>query len=96
MSITATSLKLPTALKTRIERLAKRAGESSHAYMLRLLEERVEAAERFEKFVAEAREADDRMEQTGLGYAAADVYAYLEARVAGRRKARPKPIAWRK
>jgi len=96
MSTTATSLKLPAALKTRIDRLARRAGESPHAYMVRLLEERVEAAERFDQFVAEAREADDRMQQSGFGYAAGDVYAYLEARVAGRRKARPKPVAWRK
>jgi predicted transcriptional regulator len=96
MSVTATSLKLPTALKTRIERLARRAGESPHAYMVRLLEERVDAAERFEKFVAEAREADERMQDSGTGYATGDVYAYLEARIAGRRKARPKPVTWRK
>jgi predicted DNA-binding protein len=96
MAITATSLKLPAALKSRIDRLAKSAGESSHAYMLRLLEERVQAAERFESFVAEARSADERMQQTGMGYSSGDVYAYLEARVAGRRKVRPKPVAWRK
>lgn len=96
MSISATSLKLPAALKNRIDRLARRAGESPHAYMLRLLEERVDAAERFEKFVAEARAADEHMQESGVGYAATDVYAYLEARVGSRRKARPKPIAWRK
>ena len=96
MSVTATSLKLPATLKSRIDRLARRAGESPHAYMVRLLEERVDAAERFDKFVAEAREADERMQQSGTGYAAADVYAYLEARVGGRRKARPKPVTWRK
>ena len=79
MSTAATSLKLPM-LKDRIG-LAKRAGETPHAFMVRLLEERVEAAERFEKFVAEARQADQRMEKTGIGYAASDVYGYLEARV---------------
>jgi predicted DNA-binding protein len=96
MSVTATSLKLPKTLKDRIARLARRAGETPHAYMVRLLEERVEAAERFDKFVAEARQADQRMEETGTGYAASDVYGYLEARLAGRRKARPKPVTWRK
>jgi predicted transcriptional regulator len=96
MSITATSLKLPKDLKDRIDRLARRAGESAHAYMVRLLEERVEAAERFEKFLADAREADARMQRAGTGYRAADVYTYLEARVAGRRKVRPKPVSWRK
>jgi hypothetical protein len=49
----------------------------------------MDATRRFEKFLADAREADERMQRTGAGYAAADVYAYLEARVAGRRKARP-------
>ena len=96
MSLTATSLKLPKDLKQRIDRLARRSGESPHAYMLRLLQERVDAAERFEKFVAEAREADEHMQRTGTGYRAADVYGYLEARIEGRRKARPKPLSWRK
>jgi predicted DNA-binding protein len=96
MSVTATSLKLPKTLKDRIDRLARCAGESSHAYMVRLLEERVDAAERFEKFVAEARDADERMQRTGTGYRAADVYGYLEARLESRRKARPKPVSWRK
>ena len=49
MSLAATSLKLPKTLKTRITRLAKRAGESPHAFMLRLLEEQVQATERFEQ-----------------------------------------------
>lgn len=96
MSLTATSLKLPKVLKTRITRLAKRAGESPHAFMLRLLEEQVQAAERFEQFLAAARQADERMQKSGMGYAAQDVHAYLEAKVAGRRAARPKPVQWRK
>src|SRR2546422_7963603 len=74
MSLAATSLKLPKTLKARITRLAKRAGESPHAFMLRLLEEQVQATERFEKFLAEARQADERMQEGGIGYAAADVH----------------------
>ena len=96
MSLTATSLKLPKVLKTRITRLAKRAGESPHAFMLRLLEEQVQAAERFEQFLAAARQADERMQESVMGYAAQDVHAYLEAKIAGHRAARPKPVQWRK
>lgn len=96
MAVTATSLKLPKTLKDRITRLAKRAGESPHAFMLRLLEDQVHAAERFEKFVADAREADLRMQESGTGYAAGDVHKYLKARVAGRRTVRPKPVPWRR
>ena len=96
MSLTATSLKLPKVLKTRITRLAKRAGESPHAFMLRLLEEQVQAAERFEQFLVAARQADARMQESGMGYAAQDVHGYLAAKVAGRQAARPKPVQWRK
>jgi predicted DNA-binding protein len=96
MSLTATSLKLPKTLKTRITRLAKRAGESPHAFMLRLLEEQVQAAERFEQFLAEARQADERMQESDSGYAAADVHRYFVAKVTGRRAIRPKPVQWRK
>lgn len=96
MTVAATSLKLPKALKARITRLAKRIGESPHAFMLRLLEEQVQAAERFEEFVADARQADERMQESGLAYAATDVHDYLKARIGGRNRARPKPAPWRK
>ncbi len=95
MPIAATSLKLPKTLKTRITRLAKRAGESPHAFMLRLLEEQVQAAERFEQFLAEARQADERMQEDRAGYAAVDVHEYLETKVTGRKAARPKLVQWR-
>lgn len=96
MPLVATSIKLPKTLKSRIARLAKRAGESPHAFMLRLLEAQVEAAERFEQFVADARHADQRMQESGEGYGAAGVHDYLEARIAGRKATRPKPAPWRK
>jgi predicted DNA-binding protein len=96
MTLAATSLKLPKTLKSRITRLAKRAGESPHAFMLRVLEDQVEAAERFERFVADARYADQRMQESGQGYVAADVHGYLKAKIAGRSATRPKPAQWRK
>jgi predicted DNA-binding protein len=96
MALAATSLKLPKTLKTRITRLAKRAGESPHAFMLRLLEEQVQATERFEHFLAEARQTDKRMQEGGIGYLAADVHEYLKAKVTGLKATRPKPMQWRK
>ena len=96
MSIAATSLKLPRSLKNRISRLAKRAGETPHAFMLRLLEEQVQAAERFDAFVADAREADKLMQESGRGYPASEVHDYLEARLTGRNAKRPKPVQWRR
>jgi len=90
MSVTATSLKVPRKLKTRIERLSRRSGESAHAFMLRALEGHVEAAERYQAFI------DEAMQRSGLGYAAGDVHAYLEAKIRGRAARRPKPLRWRK
>jgi predicted transcriptional regulator len=96
MSAIATSLKLPKSLKDRISRLARQAGESPHALMVRLLEEKVQAAERFEAFLADARQADARMQESGKGYLSSDVHGYLEARLAGRKTRRPKPAQWRR
>jgi hypothetical protein len=96
VTLAATSLKISRTLKSRIARLAKRAGESPHGFMLRLLENQVQTAERFEQFVADARQADQRMQESGQGYAAADVHGYLKAKIAGRVATRPKPAQWRK
>jgi predicted transcriptional regulator len=96
MPLVATSLKLPKTLKSRITRLARRAGQSPHAFMLRLLENQVQAAERFEQFVADARQADQRMQESGQGYDPADVHGYLEAKIAGGKATRPNPAQWRK
>lgn len=96
MATDATSLKLPRRLKTRLERLARRAGETPHAFMLRALENHVEAAERYQAFLADGMRADEAMQQTGLGYDAEDVHAYLEAKLKGRKVRRPKAARWRR
>jgi predicted transcriptional regulator len=95
MTVAATSIKISSRLKSRIERLARTAGESSHAFMLRALEGQVEAAERYRAFLRDGVRADEAMLRSGLGYAAEDVHAYLEAKVAGRRARRPRPVRWR-
>ena len=95
MAVAATSIKVPRSLKTRIERLARKAGETSHAFMLHALEGQVEAAERYQAFLRDGVRADEAMLRSGLGYAADDVHAYLEAKVAGRRARRPRPVRWR-
>jgi len=95
MSIAATSLKLPKRLKSRVERLARRSGESAHAFMVRALESQVEAEERYQAFLEEGLRADEAMQQTGLGYEADAVHAYLESRVRGRKTRRPRATRWR-
>jgi len=95
MGLTATSLKLPRRLKTRVERVARRTGESTHSFMLRALESQVEAVERYQAFLEDGMRADEAMQLSGLGYDAKDVHAYLEAKVRGRKARRPKAVRWR-
>lgn len=95
MTIAATSLKLPRRLKSRLDRLARRAGESPHAFMLRALESQVEAVERYQVFLDEGMRADEAMQQSGLGYEAGEVHAYLAARARGGKARRPKAVRWR-
>jgi predicted transcriptional regulator len=95
MPVSATSLKVPRNLKTRIDRLARRSGESPHAFMLRALEGQVEAAERYQAFLEEGLRADEAMQRSGLGYAADDVHAYLASVIEGGKVRRPKPVRWR-
>ena len=95
MTTTATSIKIPVRLKSRIERLARRSGETMHAFMLRALEGQVEAAERYHTFLSDGIRADEAMLRSGLGYAAADVHACLQATVAGKPARRPRPVRWR-
>jgi predicted transcriptional regulator len=95
MSVNATSLKLPRRLKARVERVARRTGESTHSFMLRALEQQVEAVERYESFLEDGMRADEAMLQSGMGYDAKDVHAYLEAKVRGRKARRPKAVRWR-
>jgi hypothetical protein len=52
-------------------------------------------SERYARFLRDADEADRNMEESGIGYAHADVAAWLRARVAGKKVDRPIPIAWR-
>ncbi|HSG75070.1 MAG TPA: hypothetical protein VLA30_02920 [Burkholderiales bacterium] len=96
MPVTATSLKVPPALKARIEKLSKRTGESAHAFMLRALEGRVEALERYQEFLDDGIRADEAMLRSGLGYAASEVHEYLQARIQDRATRRPKPVRWQK
>ena len=96
MTVTATSLKLPRRLKTRVERVARRSGESTHAFMLRALENQVEATERYQQFLDDGMRADEAMQQSGLGYDAKEVHSYLLAKVRGQKARRPKAFRWRK
>ena len=96
MAVTATSLKLPAALKAELDKLARDSGETTHAIMVRALSEHVDAAKRYRGFLDDARQANLAMLESGMGYAAEDVHAYILARARGEKVKRPRPVKWRK
>ncbi len=90
-----TTLKLSLELKQRIQAAAKSAGTSPHAFMLGALERETQRAEQRRGFIADALAARVEVARTSTGYDASEVHAYLKARAAAVRAARPKACRWR-
>jgi len=93
--MTTTSLKLSDELKQRTIAAAQKQGVSPHAFMVLAIEQAAAAAEQRAGFVAEAQAAREHMLKTGRGYDANEVHAYLKARIAGKKSAKPKAKSWR-
>ena len=91
-----TSLKLSDELKLRTVAAAEKKGLSPHAFMVQAIEQAATSAERRASFVDQAQAAREHLLQTGQGYDAGEVHAYLKARIAGSHPAKPKAIAWQR
>ena len=88
--MSTTTIRLPQALKARIEAAAARTGKSAHTLILEAISEKAELEERR---LAMNDEADSRManaESTGETLAWSDMRRYLEDRAAGKFSSRPK------
>jgi predicted transcriptional regulator len=92
--MSTTSLKLSDELKQRAVAAAEKRGVSPHAFMVHAIEQAATSAERRAGFVAEARAAREQMITTGKGYDTSEVHAYLKARIAGSKPAKPKAKSW--
>ncbi|MCX7169457.1 MAG: hypothetical protein NTY41_03960 [Proteobacteria bacterium] len=92
--MSTTSLKLSDELKQRAVAAAEKKGVSPHAFMVHAIERAATAAERRSSFVGEAQAAREQMLKTGKGCAASEVHAYLKARIAGKKSAKPKARSW--
>ncbi|GAB1369061.1 hypothetical protein MASR1M42_16120 [Azonexus hydrophilus] len=90
-----TSLKLPADLKQRAIAAAEQQGISPHAFMVSAIEHAASTAELRQRFINDALAARDQMLQTGEGYDADDVRAYIQARIAGQNPQRPVLKKWR-
>lgn len=93
--MSTTSLKLPDELKQRAAAAARKQGVSPHAFMVHAIEQAAGSAERRANFMAEAQAAREQMLNTGKGYDADEVHAYLKARMADKKSAKPKARSWR-
>ncbi len=89
-----TSLKLPDELKQRAVNAAQQLGISPHAFMVSAIEQAAAATEQRARFIADAKLARAEMIDTGKGFDAGDVHAYLKAKVAGKKPAKPKTRSW--
>jgi len=84
------SLRVPPDVVDRVARLAEERETSPHAFMLEAIREKVEAEELRAGFIAEAEARAAKLDKTGKAIPADEVFAYLEARVSGRKARRPK------
>ncbi len=78
-----TSLKLPDSLKQRINTLAEIAGKSPHAFMLEVIAEQTDRAEKRLAFIQSALAAKKDFAETGMAYDAGQVHTYLQAKIKG-------------
>jgi predicted transcriptional regulator len=92
--MTTTSLKLPDDLKKRAANAAHELGMSPHAFMVSAIEQAAVATEQRVQFMAKARSARQEMIDTQRGLDADEVHAYLKAKVAGKKVAKPKARSW--
>jgi len=90
-----TSLKLPDDIKERAVAAAQLQGVSTHAFMVKAIEQAAIAAENRARFMEDAQAARQQMLDTGTGYDADEVHAYIRARVEGKKATRPKAKSWR-
>ena len=91
----ATSLKLPEALKRRIERLAGAANKTPHAFMVEVLSQEADRAELRERFAENAAVSEKEAMESGKAVPLGVAFDYFEARVTGKSVRRPRERAWR-
>jgi predicted transcriptional regulator len=94
--VVPTTIRLSKELKERIARLVEGSDQSMHAFLLEAIEQRTSEAERRREFVQAAVAAREDMSQTGKGFPADKVHAYVRPRAAGKKVVGPRARAWRK
>jgi hypothetical protein len=87
-----TSLKLPGALKSKLDEAAQKAGVSAHAYMVQALTEAVRHSDLRLAFEADCAQALDVMQVQGKGYELSAVRQHFSELAAFRAGQRTRPL----
>jgi len=84
-----TTIRLPKDLKARVAAAAKRAGTTSHSFILEAIAEKAEQEERRADFNRVAEERYARVVASGKTIPWNEMRGYLEDRLAGKAAKRP-------
>lgn len=95
IKMTTTSLKLPEDLKLKAIAAAQEVGVTPHAFMVEAIRKAVADSEKRAQFIEEAHAARTQMLETGMGYDAEEVHAYLRERLINPEAPAPEMKPWR-
>lgn len=87
--MSTTTIRLPDELKSRIAEAAKRAGTTSHSFILEAIAEKADLAECRGDFDAVAEQRYARIVESGETIPWSEMRGYLEDRIAGKAARRP-------
>ncbi|HXE65686.1 MAG TPA: DUF1778 domain-containing protein [Rhodanobacteraceae bacterium] len=87
--MSTTTIRLPDELKSRIARAAKRAGTTSHNFILEAITEKANSSEQRAEFYAEAERRYQRIVETGETIPWEEFRSYLLDRIRGKAARRP-------
>lgn len=87
--MSTTTIRLPDELKNRIARAAKRAGTTSHNFILEAIAEKAEMAEQRNDFIATAEVRYANIVESGKTIPWKDMQRHLADRMAGKKSPRP-------
>lgn len=87
--MSTTTIRLPDELKARIAEAAKRAGTTSHNFILEAIAEKASLVERRAEFDAVAEKRYAAIVESGKTVSWNDMRGYLEKRIAGKPARRP-------
>lgn len=89
--MSTTTIRLPEALKARIDKLAAARGGTAHGFMVEALAQAADLSERQQAFDAEAQRRWKRIQRTGEYHTLEDLRAYATALARGEQVTRPPP-----